>query len=238
MKRYSISLPVNNKISGLVDSSHLNCKFDFLKVRQKKYVLIILGCFKYLDKIKKQKEGWLKHLPKEIDYFHVVGDENLEKEYVIDKEENLITLRCPDDYINLPKKTMRALEAVNKELDYDIILKTDDDQNANVEFFKNITNLINCYDANYGGFAIDIYIPHDVGIDGEHPEVTDTYREQNRYCNGRFYFLSKLAVWDLISKKEVFEQRQVEDFSIGLYLSPQVKKKSIYIPNTERWFKG
>jgi len=224
--------------SNLMDSSELNVEFNFDNVRQKKYILLIMGCFRYQHKANNQKETWLKNLPKEIDYFHVMASEQIEQDFIIDKEKKLIIVKCPDDYVNLPKKVIRAFEVVNNNFDYDVVLKTDDDQDADVEFFSNITNLVNCFDANYGGFSIEIHKGHSVGIDPLHPEVTDTYRDPTRYCNGRFYFLSKPAVADLLTKKKVFEQRQVEDYSVGFYMSPHIKEKTIYLPNTEKWFKG
>ena len=34
-----------------------------------------------------QKETWLKNLPKEIDYFHVMASEQIEQDFIIDKRK-------------------------------------------------------------------------------------------------------------------------------------------------------
>lgn len=242
-KEPEVILPHENphlfrETSELMHRSELNAEFDFNNVRQKKYILLIFSCFKYQHKAQQQKETWLKNLPKDIEYFHVMANEKIQEDFIIDKENKLIILKCEDDYVNLPKKVIRAYEVVYSCFNFDFILKTDDDQQADVEFFKNITNLINCFDVNYGGFSIRINQRMSTGRDPLHPEVTDVIREPTRYCNGRFYFLSKLAIADLLTKKKEFEQRQVEDYSVGFYLSERIKEKTIYLPDTEKWFKG
>ena len=80
----------------------------------KKYVLLILNCKKYEFKKNIQKNGWLKKLPLEIDYYHVIGDELLckEKKYIFDNSNNILYVNTEDTYMSLPHKVISAIEAV------------------------------------------------------------------------------------------------------------------------------
>ena len=49
-----------------------------------------MNCKKYRFKAIKQKSGWLKDLPNNFKYFHVIGDLNLEADYILDEEENIL----------------------------------------------------------------------------------------------------------------------------------------------------
>ena len=44
------------------------------------------------------------------------------------------------------------------------------------------------------------------------------------YCNGRFYFLSKKVIIDLITKKDDIKKQIIEDHGIGLYIDKEFKK--------------
>jgi hypothetical protein len=54
---------------------------------------------------------------------------------------------------------------------------------------------------------------------------------KTEYCNGRFYILSKIAVDDLLTKKEVFKTEYFEDYAIGYYLDSNIKQNFMHIKN-------
>jgi len=191
-------------------------------------ILIILTCYNYKHKALKQKETWLKKLPSNIKYFHIIGDKKIcdDKNIHIDFNENIIYCNSDDDYNSLPSKVITTLDGINELFDYKYILKTDDDQNLIqpnffIEFPKLILNKTPI--SHYGGFTIEInthtsnyYIYHDC-------LPRDVILEGTTYCNGRFYFLSKNAVENLILKKELIKKKYIEDHAIGYYLDQSFK---------------
>ena len=48
------------------------------------YILLIMNCKKYEHKANLQKNTWLKQIPDYIHYYHVIGDETLEYDFLFD----------------------------------------------------------------------------------------------------------------------------------------------------------
>ena len=57
-----------------------------------------------------------------------------------------------------------------------------------------------------------------------------------KYCNGRFYFLSKKAISFLITKKKLIDKEYIEDYSIGFYLDKNMKDYMLFL-NTDNYFR-
>ena len=201
------------------------------------FILLIMNCKKYADKAAHQKSTWLPLLPAFLRYFHVVGDETLDSEYLFNYTENLLIVRTPDDYNSLPKKVIAAFSAVSETFSFKYIFKTDDDQTiSNVKFFDTISALIKLKNANYGGFTIDIKQPYLSEYSRIHPELPNYLPlYKTVYCSGRFYFLSLNAVSYLLSKRENIEREYLEDYAVGLNLSKDLKENMMHI-DTSKYF--
>ena len=90
------------------------------------FIFLIMNCTKYRSKALFQKNTWLKQLPSFIKYYHVVGDLKLQTTHrFYDKDDNILVVNCEDDYINLPKKVIRAYHAIHETFDYKYIFKSD-----------------------------------------------------------------------------------------------------------------
>jgi hypothetical protein len=208
--------------------------------KEQNYILLIMNCKKYHYKAEQQKNTWLKTLTSKIIYYHVVGDESLEKDFDFDDEERILRLKVADDYNSLPKKVIAAYNAVNETFDYKYIFKTDDDQNlVNEKFFDTIINILHTKSESihYGGNVVDVpqpYLSQYHRIHTELPSHLPVY--QTTYCNGRFYFLSKIAILDLLIKKEKIKQEFLEDYAIGFNLYPFLKKNIMNL-KTDTYFK-
>lgn len=191
------------------------------------FVLLIMNCKKYENKSTIQKMTWLKTIPSFLKYYHVIGDESLENDFIFDNDKQILWVNTPDDYNSLPKKVIQSYEAVNKTFDYKYIFKTDDDQMlTKPNFFITITKLINNKKpkSHYGGFIVDVenaYLSQYHIIHPELPKYLPVYA--TKYCNGRFYFLSKLAVEDLITKKTNIMNEYLEDYAIGFNMDEKYK---------------
>lgn len=197
-------------------------------MENQEFVLLIMNCQKYKGKAMKQKQTWLsRNLPKEIIYYHVLGNPDLPTDFEFVDSERILWVKTPDDYNSLPKKVIASYYSIAQRFQFEYILKTDDDQDlVNEKFFNNITNTIRNLKpkTHYGGKIVDVIQPYYSKYNLIHPELPENLPIQAiKYCNGRFYFLSKEAVSYLLSKRDKIEKEYLEDYSIGLHIHPMYK---------------
>jgi len=192
------------------------------------FILLIMNCKKYEKKALYQKMTWLKTIPSYLKYYHVIGDENLEFEYKFDDENNILYVKTPDDYNSLPNKVISSYNAVYNTFQFKYIFKTDDDQIlVKPKFFNILYNLLNSLkpSPHYGGYIVDIKQPHLSQYNKIHPELPPNVPLYiTKYCSGRFYFLSKSAVSNLINKRENIIKEFFEDYAIGFNLDSHFKE--------------
>lgn len=197
------------------------------------FIMLIMNCKKYRKKADFQKNTWLKKLPAYLIYYHVIGDEELDTEFKFDNVNRILWVKTADDYNSLPKKVIASYNAVNKTFDFEYIFKTDDDQIlVKPRFFNIICNLIKNMKPipHYGGYTVDIKQPYLSQYNRIHPELPDKLPLFiTKYCSGRFYFLSKIAIIDLLNKKDKICNEYLEDYAIGYNLNPQLKTNMLNI---------
>lgn len=194
------------------------------------YILLIMTCEKYRYKTECQLENWLNKI--NIPYFHVMGNEHLETPYRF--EENILYVKTPDDYCSLPSKVISAYEAVYQEFDFKYIFKTDDDQMlTDPSFFDRLIGQLNSQtDVHYGGRICHITEECISGYWEYHPELPKTIKMYpTKYCNGRFYILSKRGVSSLLPQKDNIYKEYLEDYAIGYHLDPAYKFPIMEIEN-------
>jgi hypothetical protein len=200
---------------------------------QQDFILLIMNCKKYEKKAFIQKNTWLKTIPSYLKYYHVIGDETLSTNYVFDNDAKILWVKTPDDYNSLPQKVIQAYEAVNSIFNYKYIFKTDDDQMLiKPNFFNTIIKLVMNKKpvSHYGGSIVDVKFNHLSQYHTIHPELPKNIPVYaTKYCNGRFYFLSKEAVKDLLGKKENIKKEYFEDYAIGYNLNNRLKENILNI---------
>jgi hypothetical protein len=200
---------------------------------EQEFIMLIMNCKKYEKKALFQKRTWLKQLSPYLKYYHVIGDPELETEYKFDDEKNILLVKTQDDYNSLPKKVIAAYEAVSKTFSFKYLFKTDDDQIlVNINYLDIISKIVKTKkpQIHYGGFNVVINKHHLSEYHTIHPELPKHLPlHPTKYCSGRFYFLSKEAVEDLITKKQFIQQEYFEDYAIGFYLNENLKKTMIHI---------
>jgi hypothetical protein len=196
---------------------------------QQDYILMILNCERYRYKAEYQKKTWLSTL--DIFYLHILGKEDLENEYQLELSSNTLYVKCKDDYISLASKTYYALKAINDLFEYKHIFKTDDDQDLTKPIlFTTLKNLFLKKELHYGGKIITITQPYYSEYYKIHPELPkDIPIYPTKYCNGRFYFLSKEAVQYLLKQKYYIIKEYMEDYAIGFHLHSEYKKNMLNI---------
>lgn len=209
---------------------------------ESKIILLIMNCEKYSFKAEAQKKTWLQQIPSYLKYYHVIGCEEMEPDFLFDEKKNILLLKTPDDYNSLPKKVISAYEAVVKQFpDIDYIFKTDDDQMVNdVRFFDVIKKTLNVKGGvskiHYGGFVVDVVKPYLSQYHRIHPELPEYLPiYTTKYCSGRFYLLSKEAIYNLLLKKDKICELYLEDYAIGLYLDDMFKQNILQL-QTQKYF--
>ena len=209
------------------------------KMIEQDYIMLIMNCKKYSDKASYQKQTWLPEVPGFLRYYHVIGDDTLDSDFKFDHVERILWLKVEDDYNSLPKKVIRAYQAINDTFHFKYLFKTDDDQSLlNPRFFDTLTGILSTKvpKTHYGGYIVDIKQPYLSEYHKIHPELPNQLPLLiTKYCSGRFYFLSKAAITNLISKRELIEKEFLEDYAIGFNLDP-IYKKDILSLKTDLYF--
>ena len=203
------------------------------------FVLLILNCQKYRYKAERQKQTWLQSIPSWLPYYHVIGDPELsESDFLFDEEQRILYVKTPDTYVALPKKTIAALQAIHETFSYQYVFKTDDDQELqDAAFFERLKEQLgHSYKFHYGGNMVDIVKPYLSQYHLLHSELPEHLPIlATRYCSGRFYFLSREAIRDLLYKREIIRKEYLEDYAVGLYLHDKFKENMLHI-NTHTIF--
>lgn len=191
------------------------------------FIMLIMNCKKYMKKALFQKRTWLKTIPSYLRYYHVIGDESLETNYKFDNENNILWVKVADDYNSLPNKVISAYEAVYDTFSFRYLFKTDDDQIlVKPQFFDILKNLISKMNPSphYGGYIVDVKQPYLSQYNRIHPELPQHLPLYvTKYCSGRFYFLSRSAISNLINKRENIIKEFLEDYAIGFNLEQRFK---------------
>jgi len=105
-----------------------------------------------------------------------------------------------------------------------------------VNFFETIIKIITQTKSHYGGYIVDVpqaYLSQYYRIHPELPKHLPVY--STKYCNGRFYFLSKEVIKCLICKRESIKKEYLEDYAIGFHMD-QIFKEGILNINTNKQF--
>ena len=207
------------------------------------FILLIMNCYRYSDKADQQRNTWLKSIPEQIKYYHVLGNPNLENEFSFDEKERKLIVKTPDDYNSLPKKVIAAYHAVFKTFEFKYIFKTDDDQELIQPKFLDIlmgllSNAKGTKRPHYGGHIVDVpqsYLSKYYKIHPELPEYLPVYA--TKYCSGRFYFLSLEAIQNLMKQREKIEHEYLEDYAIGFHLHSFFKENMLKL-QTDNFFTG
>jgi len=197
------------------------------------YILLIMNCNKYKYKADIQTNGWLKEIPQNIIYYHVIGNETLDAEYKFDDVQKILYVKTGDDYNSLPHKVIQSYLAVIITFQFKYIFKTDDDQVlTDPSFFDNLIQSITLKSPDYGGRPVVIQKDHISEYYHFHPELpTDILVKSTMYCNGRFYIMSRKAIINILEKMNEIKKEYFEDYAIGYYMDDVIKSNFLSIEN-------
>lgn len=186
------------------------------------YVMFILNCKKYFEKRKMQKKTWLNKI--NFNYFHVIGDPEIEKSY-IDYDQKIIYTKCEDNYESLPIKTYQSIKLICENFpDLKYIFKTDDDIIIDDGFFEYVFDTLkNNPDSEYFGYAIDIHKNkyseyHIEKVEKESSKKPVLMMKKTTYASGKFYIIKKTMLDKILNFTNVdkyFESNMFEDYAVG-----------------------
>lgn len=182
--------------------------------------MLIITCTKYKHRADLQRSTWLRTLPSNLHYFHVIGDKDAcgTSDYRFDYKQHMLYTNTKDDYLSLADKVSSAIYAARNELEFDYLYKVDDDEVlCDPTFFDTLEPMLDSYD--YGGHMVSIE-DHNSDFNKVHSELpNDLHLEKATYCGGPFYFLSKKAVRYVLEKKQFLSTKIIEDHAVGRILS-------------------
>ena len=157
--------------------------------------------------------------------------------YFFDFHNKILYTKTKDDYLSLPHKVITALEAVNHTYNYDYIFKTDDDQElVDDDFFNKMMTTLSTKNYNYGGRLLHVNDHYSTYYTVHSELPKKLLLRRTSYCSGRFYFLSKASVIDLLDKKERIKEHVIEDHAIGYYMDDHLKKNALHFLS-DRFFR-
>lgn len=192
--------------------------------------LLILNCSKFEHKRQIQLNTWLQEFPLSL-WYHVRGNPDQDEEYIFDASEHLLTVKVPDDYLSLPKKTYSALKSVREyypEITH--ILKTDDDMGCNTSALMKLLGTFTQYD--YGGFPV--HILQDQLSTYHYRYISEAKPEsvlRAVYANGRFYFISARGIDHIVNQKDLFWKHVFEDNTVGAALGTLPDLRFLPVPD-------
>jgi hypothetical protein len=207
-----------------------------------KYILLILNCYKYKYKAAIQQETWLTKLNNsDLIYFHVIGDidkcRDNGNDYFFDFDNKILYTKTNDDYLSLPDKVITAIQGIHDTFNYDYVFKTDDDQELlDNNFFNKIITTLSTKTYNYGGRLLHVNDHFSTYYTVHYELPKQLLLKKTSYCSGRFYFLSKAAVINVLGKSELIKKHIIEDHAIGYYLDDNLKKNVLHFV-TDRFFR-
>lgn len=168
-----------------------------------KYALMLLGCRKNEYKRMLQVQTWIRHLPPDVLWFHVVGDPRIRRSKYF-SDEHLLVVKTSDKYEALTDKVSAAIRYIYEHFDVDAVVKADDKMVIHPEKMDLVVKRLMESRASYVGNTCTVEANYRSSYRVDRIE-TEPYREdaiQNGillpegaiYCFGPCYYLSRLAM--------------------------------------------
>lgn len=187
-------------------------KFDIKLNYPFKYVLGVMTCKQNLPNAELQYHKHLSDMKQyPIIYVKFLGDPNLETEWSYNEKENLLTLKCEDDYLNLPNKVYMFLKAIRQLFpNMNGVFKTDDDIKINLpklydllEQNKNVPYWGKCVNGNA---YLSLYLSSKEHVITQYPEFKNipVRVEQGAYCSGGGYYINYNTVRLILDNPNYF----------------------------------
>lgn len=159
-----------------------------------------------------------------IIFYYFVGDPNLDDEYSVDEINKVVTLRVPDNYESLAKKTGAMIKFYSENYAEKTkgILKTDDDieinpsliykmlkENSEIEYFGNLVNIETSYNSTW----------HWGKCESTEWNQTILKVPVCKYCSGGGYYLKNSVALKMKGNIQKYSDFVFEDVATGYILN-------------------
>ncbi len=202
---------------------------------QKQFLIGIMTCKQLLHKAEEQYQKYFQDISAyPIVYLKFIGDPTIDREYIYDEDNKLLTLKCEDDYLNLPNKVFCFFKAVSKLFpNVTNVVKMDDDVIVNLRNLYNL--LVKHKDEAYAGRYVGInhslsmwlYQRKDLCENMPLLGTVPVFLNSQEYCSGCIYILHRDSIKLLLKYPEYFPPFPKEDY-----------EKYIQTVNTQSMFIG
>jgi len=188
-------------------------KYDTRLPYNYKFIMGVLTCQNNLHMAYKQYQNNLINIHEyPIIYTKFMGNPNLETPWSYNEKENLLIIRCEDDYLNLPNKVYLFLK-ISKQLFPNMlgVFKTDEDIDIN------LPNLYKMLEDNkqipyYGKFVngsayYSNYLSSKTYVTDVYPEFKkyNVKVEFGAYCSGGGYFINQNCIKIILENEQYFK---------------------------------
>lgn len=178
-----------------------------------KYVFGVTTCYRTMHLTKNQYDKWLTNIHAfPFLYLKFVGNPMIDSDWIYNEKEQLLILRCEDDYINLPNKIYMYMKAVHTLFPKcKGVFKTDDD--IDIYLDKLYTLLESHQNIPYVGKKFDgrpylsthlSFKPHLVSKYPEFEHIPVQLKDAD-YCAGGGYYLHMTTVEKLLKHSDIFK---------------------------------
>jgi len=195
------------------------------KERRAFLVITILTGPVNFDRRKAIRETWLSSLPKDVQYYFMIGTKELPSEdraaleYEQHQYKDLILLtNFKDSYYSLTSKVVSTFQWLDEHVDFQYVFKADDDTFARVDMISGELMKRLVAERFYWGFFDGRARVKKTGQWAEKNWILcDTYLPHAR---GGGYVLSRDLVQYISVNAEMLKQFNSEDISVGAWLGP------------------
>lgn len=188
-------------------------KYDTTFPYNYKYIMGVLCCHQNLPQAEKQYREQLSNIHQyPIIYLKFIGNQDLSTPWLYNEKENLLIIRCQDDYVNLPNKVYQFLK-ITKQLFPNMVgvFKTDEDITINLhnlyQYLEKNQHLP--YFGRYvnGDSHYSRYLANKEYVTNVYPEFKNipVRVEFAPYCAGGGYYINQQCVNVILQNEEYFK---------------------------------
>lgn len=187
-------------------------------------IIMVLSGPRNLERRDVIRETWLSNLPKDVMVKFVIGFKKLNKNDLRDVErENsvhkdlLLLKNVEESYGGLTAKVLESFQWVDKNVDFQFLLKVDDDSFVHLETFLEELSFQPKERLYWGFFNGAARVKHTGKWKEKHWVLCDRYLP---YARGGGYVLSADLVHYITINSKFLQQFNSEDVSVGAWLGP------------------
>jgi hypothetical protein len=210
--------------------------YDLKNYKGDSFVIGVVTCKMNYHLAEQQFIKYFNNIDKyPITYLKIIGDENLDTQWLYNENENLLIIKCDDGYLNLPNKVFQFIKISKKIFRHFVgIFKTDDDIEINL---NNLYNMLMKYKdidyfGNYAGSqrCKSNYLMTKKNIIEQYPLFGKYLVETDfgHYCSGGGYYLNQKAIKVILDNESYFPEFSKNDYKKYLYNNEYFKGLNVF----------